>query len=172
MTTPTLRTARLVLRPYVRADEEEFVALFQDTRVTRWIGDGPQPEAKDRALFQRVFEVYAADEFEVWAVCEEGRLVGHAELKPTKLSGGHEIVYLFAHDRWGYGLGTEVAGAVLGYGFGTLGLPRVHATVAAPNAASLTLLTRLGFRHVRDLPEPAGTPTTRLLTLERPDPAP
>src|SRR5688500_371080 len=119
--TPTLRTERLVLEPYVPADEEDFVALFQDTRVSRWMGDGPDSEESDRALFWRVFtHVYDVDKFDVWAVRENGVFVGHAEIKPTEESGGHELIYALAFDAWGRGLGTELALAICAYGFETL----------------------------------------------------
>ncbi|MFH8798313.1 GNAT family N-acetyltransferase [Streptomyces sp. NPDC017936] len=165
--TPTLRTERLVLDPYVPEDEEDFVALFQDTRVSRWMGDGPMSEADDRALFGRVFtKVYAQDLFDVWAVRRDGLLVGHAEIKSAEVVDGHEIVYALAPSAWGAGLGTEVARAVVAHGFGALGLTEVHATVAARNTASLTLLGRIGFEHVRDIDEADGG-ITRLLTRRR-----
>jgi len=164
---PGVRTARLLLTPYAPGDEEAFVALFQDVRVSRWMGEGPSTEAEDRALFGRVFtEVYARGLFDVWAVREGGTTVGHAEIKPTPESGGHEIVYALSPDAWGRGLGTELAGALVEHGFGPLGLGEVHATVAAENEPSLTLLGRLGFRHVRDIQEADGS-TTRLLTITR-----
>ncbi|WP_069741735.1 GNAT family N-acetyltransferase [Streptomyces sp. EN23] len=165
--TPTLRTERLLLEPYVPEDEEDFVSLFQDTRVSRWMGDGPSPEAEDRALFGRVFtKVYAQDLFAVWAVRRDGQLVGHAEIKRTDTVDGHEIIYALASAAWGFGLGTELARAVIAHGFDTLGLDEVHATVAAANKASLTLLDRIGFAHVRDIEEDDGS-TTRVLTLRR-----
>ncbi|MER5358505.1 GNAT family N-acetyltransferase [Streptomyces sp. NPDC002785] len=166
MTTPTLRTGRLLLEPYTPADEDGFVALFQDTRVSRWMGDGPSTEAEDRALFGRVFsKVYAQELFDVWAVRQGGRLVGHAEIKPSPAPevDGHEIVYALAPDAWGQGFGTEIAQTLTSYAFDTLGLTEVHATVAAENAASLALLGRIGFRHVRDTVEDDGS-TTRVLT--------
>ncbi|MER6145928.1 GNAT family N-acetyltransferase [Streptomyces sparsogenes] len=160
--TPTLRTERLLLEPYVPEDEGDFVALFQDTRVSQWMGDGPASEAADRALFGRIFtKVYAQDLFDVWAVRRSGLLVGHAEIKPTDV-GGHEIIYALAPTEWGVGLGTELAEAIVAYGFDTLGLTRVYATVAAPNEASLTLLGRIGFEHVRDIEEDDGS-ITRVL---------
>ncbi|MFF2411891.1 GNAT family N-acetyltransferase [Streptomyces sp. NPDC058092] len=165
-TTPTLHTGRLLLEPYTPADEDGFVALFQDSRVSRWMGDGPQTEAEDRALFGRVFsKVYAQELFDVWAVRHGGRLVGHAEIKPSPSPDvdGHEIVYALAPAAWGQGFGTEVAKALTSYGFGALGLTEVHATVAAENAASLALLGRIGFRHVRDAVEDDGS-TTRVLS--------
>ncbi|MFJ6889482.1 GNAT family N-acetyltransferase [Streptomyces californicus] len=165
--TPTLRTERLLLEPYAPEDEEDFVALFQDTDVSRWMGDGPSTEAEDRALFGRVFtKVYAQDLFAVWAVRRDGELVGHAEIKRTEAVDGHEIIYALAPAAWGIGLGTELARALLDHGFGTLGLSEVHATVAAENTASLTLLERIGFEHTRDIEEGDGS-TTRVLTRRR-----
>lgn len=164
---PLLRTDRLRLAPYTPADEEDFVALFQDVAVSRWMGDGPSTEAEDRALFGRLFSrVYAENRFEVWAVRFDGRLVGHAEIKPTTGSGGHEIIYALAAASWGRGLGTELAHALVEHAFGSLGLPEVYATVAAANAASLTVLKRLGFHQVRDILEDDGS-VTRLLTRPR-----
>lgn len=161
--TPTLSTPRLILEPYVRSDEDGFVELFADERVSRWVGDGPSPEAEDRAVFGRIFSaVYAENRFDVWAVRRDGRLVGHAEIKPTETSGGHEIVYVLAHDVWGQGLGTELASALTGYGFETLELDEIHATVAPENTASLAVLAKVGFRHARDIVEPDGV--VRLLT--------
>lgn len=104
MTTPALHTARLRLEPYTPSDEEDFVALFQDARVSRWMGEGPATEAEDRALFGRIFsKVYAQDLFDVWAVRRGGRFVGHAEIKPSSDPEGHEIVYALAAAAWGQG---------------------------------------------------------------------
>lgn len=167
MTKP-LHTERLLLEPYVPKDEDGFVALFQDTRVSRWMGDGPAAEADDRAMFGRIFtKVYARDLFDVWAVREGGRLVGHAEIKHTDDVDGHEIIYALTPEVWGRGLGRELAEALVAYGFGTLGLDEVHATVAAPNAASLALLERVGFAYTRDVTEDDGS-TTKVLTRTRP----
>jgi RimJ/RimL family protein N-acetyltransferase len=164
---PVLRTSRLLLDPYTPEDEESFVALFQDTRVSRWMGDGPAAEADDRALFGRIFsKVYAQELFDVWAVRRGRVLVGHAEIKRTDAVDGHEIVYALAPEAWGSGLGKELAQAVVGYGFETLGLTEVHATVAAQNEASLRLLGRIGFEHVRDIEEDDGG-LTRVLTSRR-----
>lgn len=161
--TPTLRTERLLLEPYVAQDQEAFVALFQDARVSRWMGDGPSTESEDRALFRRIFAVYAEDTFDVWAVRRSGVLIGHAEIKRTEASGGYEIIYALAPACWGAGLGTELAEAIVTYGFDDLGQTEVHATVAAPNAASLGLLHKIGFEHVRDIDEGDGS-TVRVLT--------
>lgn len=166
--TPVLQTERLVLEPYAPEDEEDFVALFNDTRVSQWMGDGPEPEEANRALFWRVFtHVYDVNKFDVWAVREHGVYVGHAEIKPTEESGGHELIYALAHHAWGRGIGTELARAICDYGFATLGLDAVHATIAEQNTASIAVMEKLGFAFVRDKPEDDGT-VTKVLTLKRP----
>ncbi|MFJ9552137.1 GNAT family N-acetyltransferase, partial [Streptomyces erythrochromogenes] len=62
-------------------------------------------------------------------------------------------------------IGT-IAEAVVRYAFDGLGLTEVHATVGEPNPASLVLLERIGFAHVRDLQEDDGS-TTHVLTRHR-----
>lgn len=137
--------------------------------MSRWMGDGPSTEAEDRALFWRVFtKVYDQNAYDVWAVRENGLLIGHAEIKPTEVSGGHELIYVLSPSVWRRGMGTELAAAVIGYGFDRLGLAEVHATVAAPNAASLAVLRKLGFIHVRDKPNDGGH-ITRVLTIRKQD---
>jgi RimJ/RimL family protein N-acetyltransferase len=169
--TPILRTENLLLEPYVPADEESFVALLGDARVSRWMGDGPAAEHENRALFWRVFPVYEEQRFDVWAVRRDGQYVGHAEIKPTETVAGHEIIYALAPAAWGAGLGTELAAALVDYGFCILGLTEVHATVAAPNSASLAVLHKLGFQDVRDIARD-DAPTTRVLTRRRDEPDP
>lgn len=59
----------------------------------------------------------------------------------------------------GAGLGTELAEAIVAHGFDTLGLTKVYATVDPANRASLTLLDKIGFEHVRDMREDDGSTT-------------
>lgn len=167
MPTPTLHTDRLLLEPYRPDDAKDFIALLTDPEVGRFMGDGPLTADEAGALFGRVFtKVYADDLFDVWAVRRDGHYVGHAELKRTDQVDGHEIIYALAKPAWGAGLGTELARALVRHGFDTLGLPRVYATVAEANHASLALLGRLGFVHERDIAEADGT-VTRVLGVNR-----
>ncbi|NYF57862.1 GNAT family N-acetyltransferase [Micromonospora purpureochromogenes] len=167
MPTPILRTDRLLLEPYRPADADDFVALLSDPEVARYMGDGPMTPDDAAALFGRVFTtVYAEDLFDVWAVRRDGRYVGHAEIKRTDQVEGHELVYALAKPAWGAGLGTELARALVRYGFDTLDLARVYATVAEANTASLALLAKLGFVHQRDITEDDGS-VTRVLAVDR-----
>jgi RimJ/RimL family protein N-acetyltransferase len=164
--TPTIRTERLLLEPYVPADEESFVALTGDETVNRYVGDGALSEPDARALFHRVFPLYEQNLFDVWAVRENGRHIGHGEIKPSKTIEGHEFVYVLAESAWGRGLGTELATAIVRYGFDTLGLDAVYATVHEDNTASLHTLAKIGFTHDRDLSDEDGH-VTKVLVAKR-----
>lgn len=168
MASPTLHTARLRLEPYVPADEDAFIALFDDAEVSRWIGNSSDSDAENRALFRRIFKVYETGLFDVWAVRRGDRYVGHAEIKPSADLGGHEIVYALARSEWGSGLGTELARAIVAHGFDALALAEVFATVVVHNKASLALLGRLGFEHLRDIEEDGTTISVLRIAAARP----
>ncbi|WP_334556306.1 GNAT family N-acetyltransferase [Streptomyces sp. B21-106] len=91
--------------------------------------------------FGRIFtKVYAQDLFDVWAVRRDGLLVGMPRSSRPTSSQATRSSTLWP-GRMGLGLGTEVAEAIVAYGFDTLALTTVHAPVAAPNKASLTCWT-------------------------------
>jgi RimJ/RimL family protein N-acetyltransferase len=162
-----LKTPRLELQPYVREDEDDFVTLFSEPSVTRWMG---MPSVDVRTLFRRGFTEEYRITWDIWAVREAGSYVGHAELKssPDPRVDGHELVYALLPRAWGHGLGTELASAVTAHGLGTLALPEVHATVDPDNAVSLALLRGLGYIDVRDLIDEDGGAVSRLLTRRGP----
>ncbi len=56
-----------------------------------------------------------------------------------------EILYGIEPARWGKGLATEAAQAILIYGFEACQLPRIHAGADAPNKASFKVMEKLGM---------------------------
>jgi catechol 2,3-dioxygenase-like lactoylglutathione lyase family enzyme len=80
----------------------------------------------------------------------DGEVIGVAHLRPSwELPGGvAELGYYVETAHAGQGLATEAARAVLGHGFGTLGLPAIWALVHERNAASRKVAGRLGFLDV------------------------
>lgn len=64
-----------------------------------------------------------------------------------------EVGYALASQCWGCGYMDEALRALLGYGFGELGLNRVEADIDPRNKASARSLERLGFvkeGHLRE----------------------
>lgn len=60
-----------------------------------------------------------------------------------------ELGFVLGRAYWGHGLATEAAQAVLHHGFIYLGMREIRAEAIARNKASLRVLAKLGFRHVK-----------------------
>jgi len=84
-----------------------------------------------------------------------GKLIGACDLALSG-RGRADIGYMLAPRHWGFGYGAEVATALVGFGFGVLGLSAVTAVVAVSNERSRRVLDKAGFtwdglmrRHTR-----------------------
>jgi RimJ/RimL family protein N-acetyltransferase len=147
-----LRTARLRLRPFTEADLPAFVAYRQDPEVARYQGWDETYSWDDAVAFlarQRVNAIGTPGAWTQIAIEEAstGVLLGDCALHvrgddPRQA----EIGFTLACGSQGRGYAAEAVAAVLGYGFGALGLHRVIAITDAKNASAARLLERVGFR--------------------------
>jgi 8-oxo-dGTP diphosphatase len=146
---PLLRTARILLRPLEAEDAPEFHRLINDWDICRKLPDAPFPYPA--ALAGEWIAAAAADraagKAEQFALVHEstGALIGCAGLRLARDRKSAELGYWLGKRYWGQGFGQEVTTRLTGWGFATLSLGKITATVAADNAASVTLLTRAGF---------------------------
>ncbi len=83
-----------------------------------------------------------------WTMICAGDAIGSVDLSMIE-SGSAELGFLLRRDRWGAGLATEAAGAVIAQGFGRLGLARLAAAVQTGNRAAARVLEKNGFTHVQ-----------------------
>lgn len=135
-----IKTERLIMRAPVLADAADLFEVFSDAQAMRYWS---KPVFTDPAQVQEYIEaVRGADSASTaeFVVEFEGRVVGKAGFWRIP-----EVGYILHPDVWRRGLGEEALRALIGYGFGTLKLPRITADVDPNNAASLALLGKLGF---------------------------
>lgn len=100
---------------------------------------------EERRLARELFEFHV---FERDELCGIVRL-NHFEWENRKAA----IAYLLDEAHMGRGIITRAAGAVLAFGFHTLGLHRVELRRAPTNAGSMRIAERLGFTHEGELRE-------------------
>ncbi|MDP5182771.1 GNAT family N-acetyltransferase [Blastococcus sp. BMG 814] len=149
LTTETVRTERLVLRPFRPADVEAVHRASQDPETQRWISTIPVPYMREDA--RRFVEEMAmrerSDGTGLSVVVEAGgELAGTAGLylRPGRL--GPEIGYTVAPWARGNGYAAETAHALAGWALG-LGASRVHLFVDVANTVSQVVARRAGFRE-------------------------
>lgn len=148
---PTLRTARLVMRPLGYADVPALFEAIDSSRdyLAAWLPWERDIRTPDdlRVFVDRTIRMNADGEAHRALFEPDGRLAGHASIEsanPAQRSA--ELGYWVRADRAGRGYATEAVRALLEWGFRHLGLHRVSAFADVVNAASRRVLEKAGFR--------------------------
>jgi RimJ/RimL family protein N-acetyltransferase len=147
--TPTLHTARLLLRPFTQADTDAIFVLHSSPRVLRY---WDSPPWKERTPAERFITVCGQIEQEGSGArlaigrSADGAFIGWCCLvkwNPDYRSA--TMGYCLVEAAWGQGFATEAAGALLQWAFDTLDLNRVQAETDTRNTASSRVLEKLQF---------------------------
>jgi RimJ/RimL family protein N-acetyltransferase len=147
-----LETERLRLRPLTPEDAEELYRLWTDPGVREHLWDGEViPREQTEEAIRRSRELFETAGLGLWAVLprDSEELAGFCGYWFFRDPPELELLYGIAAERWGAGLATEAARAMLRYGFEDLGFERIAASTDAANAASVRILEKLGMRLER-----------------------
>lgn len=146
---PTLRTARLVLRPFMESDSDALFTLQSNPRVLRY---WDAPPWKERTQAERFIAVCGQIERQgtgarlvIERAADGGFLGWCCIVKWDRDHRSATMGYCLDDAAWGQGFATEAAGALLQWAFDTLDLNRVQAETDTRNAASSRVLEKLGF---------------------------
>lgn len=145
-------TQRLRLRRLDMADIEPILVMDTDPIVMQYMANGAVRDVEAyRKHVEAAVRITACGELGYWAVERQDRpeFLGSVFLKELEGTKEIEIGYRFQRAHWGQGFATEAAGALLVYGFETIGLERIMGVVFPENRASVRVLEKLGFRFER-----------------------
>ncbi|WP_051148607.1 GNAT family N-acetyltransferase [Desulfospira joergensenii] len=164
--TPTLKTARLRLRPLTIADQNAMVdTIMSDPDVMTWLpysaGTSTPEGQKEIALGYLTDFINPWKEIGlgVWAVCigdkelgKPGEFIGYCGFIPEQIrGGGPEIAYALGRSMWGKGIITEALTACLDWLFGREEIIRAYAVTDHSNTASRRVLEKIGMEHEKDV---------------------
>lgn len=156
MTGPTLRTSRLVLRPWRETDRAPFASLNADPEVRRFF-PSLQTRAESDASADFLASQFDRTPYGPWVVEVPGVTSFAGFVGPWEVNfdvpprGRVEIGWRLARACWGNGYATEAAKAALDFAFGPCGLEQIVAFVVPGNSASRAVMDRIGLRE-----DPAG----------------
>lgn len=151
MSIPTLKTHRLILRPFEISDAPEVQRLAGDHAIAEMTLLIPHPYEDGMAedWISTHAPTFEAGEGVTFAITlrADGTLLGAISL--MAIAPGHqaELGYWIGVPYWGQGYATEAARAVVDYAFTTLNLARVHAHHFAHNPASGKVLRKIGMKY-------------------------
>jgi len=148
----TLRTKRLILRPWKEEDLKPFAALNADARVMEYF---PVPLTREESDGQarRIMQKFQENGWGLWAVEVPGKseFIGFIGLNQTTFSAHFtpavEVGYRLAYEFWGQGYATEGALEALRFGFETLELEEIVSFTAATNIRSQQVMQKLGMHR-------------------------
>jgi RimJ/RimL family protein N-acetyltransferase len=148
---PTLETERLLLRPFTAHDAADVQRLAGVRAIADTTLNIPHPY-KDGVAEDWIAthaSSFESGTFANFAITQRdgGDLVGAIGLAIERRFDRAEIGYWIGVPYWRRGYCTEAAGAVVAYGFSTLGLNRIHANHLARNPASGRVMQKLGMMH-------------------------
>lgn len=136
-----LRTERLVLRPLTRDDIPDIVAGLNDYDVSRWLTVVPYPyTAADGEDFLSFLDTGAP--LDGFGLTREGGPV----MGVVGIDGS--LGYWLGRAYHGHGYMTEAAAALVGHYFAETGAETLKSGYFAGNAASASVLGKLGFRPI------------------------
>jgi [ribosomal protein S5]-alanine N-acetyltransferase len=148
-----LQTKRLKLRKFENSHRDLVLlhALNSDPDVMRFIRKPDATLEGTKAYFdERILSTYYDQGFGVWALeLLDGTFVGFALLITLKGTTEKEVGYRLHKKFWGHGYATEIANALVEYGFGK-GLTRIVGITHPENFASQRVLEKCGLTYERD----------------------
>lgn len=167
-----LTTERLALRRFKIDDLDWLAALYSDAEVTRYLGGSKDRDSVDVMLRVRILEYYEQNPgLGMWVTQERssGERVGFHLLTNIQGESIIQVGFGLVKSAWGKGFGTEMASAVLRYGFVDRALPRIVAIANLENLASQHVLLKIGLHRngERSFAHPAYASQGPLAWFER-----
>lgn len=148
---PLLETERLLLRPFILEDAQDFYDLNADPEVTKYTGDGAFENVEAAANFIRNYHPYTTEGMGRWAVLrkEDDAYLGWCGLRFVPELENVDLGYRFFKKYWGQGYATESSRACLEYGFNDLNLRTILARAMQANVGSIRVMEKLGMQFDR-----------------------
>lgn len=149
LSTPTLETERLLLRPFAPTDADALFALQSDAFVLRYWDSPPWTDRSRADSFIATCKQMADEETGVRPAIErksDHMFLGwctFTDWNPTFRSAS--LGYCLTQESWGHGYATEAARALAGWAFDNVDLNRIQSEVDTRNPASARVLEKLGF---------------------------
>lgn len=147
---PVFETARLLVRRITPADVDALLLVYGDADAMRFVGDGaPLTRTACAQWVEVTHQNYARRGYGMFAAVAQvqSEVIGFGGLVHPGGQPDAELKYALRRDAWGAGYATELARGLLAYGGSMLRLPRVIATVAPANTASMRVLDKAGMQR-------------------------
>lgn len=149
----TLKTERLILRPWSPSDLEDLYEYASVDGVGQMAGWLPH---KNREESQAILDLFIAGK-KTFAIEYQGKVIGslgiekydEKELPEFQNQAGREIGYALSKAYWGQEIMPEAAKRVIGYLLEDVGLDFIVCSHSIDNTQSKRVQEKCGFKHYK-----------------------
>jgi RimJ/RimL family protein N-acetyltransferase len=170
MQAPTLFTNRLILRALVPDDFEGYVAMWQDERVTAFIGGRTRPRDECWLKFCQAAGFWPLFGYGYWLIADRGTgvMAGIGGLAcydrgMPELVGFPEVGWAYTANSWGRGYATEALAAMMHWSDVNVSDAEVRCIIDEGNTPSRRVAEKNGFTCFAE----SGEPPARLGIFRR-----
>ena len=160
----TLKTKRLIVRPFRPADARQLHSVLSQPNVMKYLPEDVMSLEEVCELIDWLQTCYAenrCDNIQKWTLAivwnKTSQVIGWCGLGKLDFNPREtELFYGLSEAYWGKGIAAEACRAVIEYAFSSLGLTRIVAVVDPDNRQSQRVIEKLGMRpekRVSDLAE-------------------
>jgi RimJ/RimL family protein N-acetyltransferase len=155
----TLKTDRLILRPFEKSDLEEVLSYYSLPDVQRYLDWKARDKSEAKSAFEQMRKqtrLSRPGEVLTLAIVRQsdGKVIGHVSLSYMDATAAQgEIRFAIGPTFRHHGFAAEAVRAAITLGFDHYKLHRIYARTAGKNEASARLLKDLGMRleaHYRE----------------------
>lgn len=151
-----IETERLFLFHPVKEDLEDLCLLQADEQVMRYIGRGVRSRQEVETGLEKAILHFQKFSFSLGSVFEKStqKFIGRAgliHLAMDENSPEIEVGYALMPEFWGKGYATELAAALVRWGFKNLAVPEIVAVTREENLGSQRVLKKIGMSFVKSV---------------------
>jgi RimJ/RimL family protein N-acetyltransferase len=148
-----IETERTILRLFAMNDLDDLASILGNPQVMKYLEIDCKPVSREqtKTTIASIIRHWENNGFGRWAVVcrEDNKLIGMAGFRAHEDIA--ELVYVLDEPYWGRGLATEIAAAILKYGFEKHDFSRIIAMTRPENAASRRVLDKIGMPFVGEV---------------------
>lgn len=142
--TPTLRSERLLLRPFLPEDLKDVYEWTSSFEVTRYLWWHPN---RDISVTEKLLSKWIRQQRNYsWAVSKDNEVIGEVQIIKDLIGKGFEFGMISKESSWGHGYMKEAIFRCFEYCFGEAAYEYGYAESDSRNERSHHVLSILGFK--------------------------
>ncbi|MEZ0184446.1 GNAT family N-acetyltransferase [Flavobacterium oncorhynchi] len=161
-----VETKRTCIKQIEQNDLEALYSICGNNELMKFVGDSkPLSIEQTQKWIEVSISNYKSKGFGMYGVFfkDNNQFIGYCGLVHSEDVNDNELIYALMKEYWGLGLATELADAIIKYGFETLKLKTIYASIDPANTASEKVLLKSGFKEVFKQNDEFGMETSYFL---------